>query len=235
MRYCLHHLDRSPTGNLTNNCCGWYNNNGEVNCWLVPQGENDTISLDRGLHRAIMVANDSKLYNLTLSGLVDLGLNEVSASTGTNDTWTTIDIGAYPDGVNKTQIHYETNLTDAYLAPREMGQIDVSMYVLASGYNDSAYLEIVLSGGTFATELSGATNATFNTTNIDSLGVGYSMLGIGGNNPDDSSDVMLLYTVEEVPPIDDTVYVDLTLYSPEQIMVTICGVWIFGIGFFCSV
>jgi hypothetical protein len=38
------------------------------------------------------------LYNLTLAGWIDLGFNEVSASTGTNDTFTTIDINAYPDG-----------------------------------------------------------------------------------------------------------------------------------------
>jgi len=42
------------------------------------------------------------LYNLTLAGWIDLGFNEIDASTGTDDTYTTIDINTYPDGVTKT-------------------------------------------------------------------------------------------------------------------------------------
>ena len=87
------------------------------------------------------------------------------------------------------------------MAPKEYMDIDATFYVLAQ--NSNAYLDIVLSGGTFGTELSGATNATFNTTNIDKFGVGYQMMGIGGNEADDNSDVMLLFHAWEVPIVDD--------------------------------
>ena len=56
----------------------------------------------------MLLGSDDKLYNLTLDGMIDLGFNEVSASTGANDTWTTIDIAAYPDGSTKTQLHYDS-------------------------------------------------------------------------------------------------------------------------------
>ena len=59
------------------------------------------------------------------------------------------------------------------------------------------------------------------------------MLGIGGNNPDDNSDVMLLYSVGEVPTL--TEYVDISKYTPDQIMSSVCTIWVFGVGFFCSV
>jgi hypothetical protein len=135
--------------------------------------------------------------------MIDLGFNEVSASTGANDTWTTVDIASYPDGSTKTQLHYDSGAGGEVhqMAPKEYMDIDVTFYVLAQ--NSNAYLDIVLSGGTFATELSGATNATFNTTNIDKLGVGYQMMGIGGNEADNSSDVMLLFHAFEVPIVDD--------------------------------
>ena len=59
------------------------------------------------------------------------------------------------------------------------------------------------------------------------------MLGIGGNNPDDNSDVMLLYSVGEVPTL--TEYVDISKYTADQIMSSVCTIWVFGVGFFCSV
>jgi hypothetical protein len=47
-----------------------------------------------------------------MTGFVDLGFGEISSSTGTNDTFHTVDIAVYPDGVTKSQIHYETNMTE---------------------------------------------------------------------------------------------------------------------------
>ena len=59
------------------------------------------------------------------------------------------------------------------------------------------------------------------------------MLGFDGNNPDDNSDVMLLYSVGEVPTL--TEWVDISKYTADEIMSAACSIWIFGIGFFCSV
>lgn len=64
-----------------------------------------------GAHRAIKLSNDNsyrKLYNLTLSGWIDLGFTELSSG---NDTFTDINIDVYPDGINKTIVHAETNDT----------------------------------------------------------------------------------------------------------------------------
>jgi hypothetical protein len=57
-----------------------------------------------------------QLYNFTIVGFVDLGFNEISGS-AVNDTFSTVDIAVYPDGVTKTQIHHDTN-TDGIIAPR---------------------------------------------------------------------------------------------------------------------
>jgi len=68
---------------------------------LIP-GETADLSFNRGLHKAIKISNNpdnQKLYNLTLAGWIDLGFNELSASTGANDTWTTVNVSTYPDGV----------------------------------------------------------------------------------------------------------------------------------------
>lgn len=100
--------------------------------------------------------------------------------------------------------------------------------------NNDTYLELVLSGGSFATELAGATNATFNTSSISKLGAGYQMMGIGGNAPDDNSDVMMIYDVKEVPKAEDyipDVYEDGDILD---VMMELCGIWVFGLGFFCK-
>ena len=131
-----------------------------------------------------------------MAGWIDLGFNELSTSTGVNDTFTTIDINAYPDGVTKTVLHSETKTTADNVPLKYWSPIDISFYIMAQ--TEDTYFEVNLSGGSFATEVSGATNATFNTTNIDSFGVGYQMMGFGGVNPDDNSDVMMLYDIKLV-------------------------------------
>ena len=103
-----------------------------------------------------------------MAGWVDLGFNEISG-TATNDTVTAVDIAVYPDGVTKTQIHLDVNV-ESEIVPRNYMRIEESFYIL--NQNDDFYAEIILSGS-FASEASGATNATFNTTNIDRLGAGF--------------------------------------------------------------
>lgn len=100
----------------------------------------------------------------------------------------------------------------------------------------TAYLEINLSGGSWATELSGATNATFNTTAIERTGAGYSMLGMGGNDPDSNSDVMLIYDIKQTPFVEYKYEsTDDAAAHMDWLLMQNCGVWIFGVGFFCTV
>ena len=108
------------------------------------------------------------LFNFTMAGWVDLGFNEISG-TATNDTVTSVDISVYPDGITKTQIHLDVNV-ESEIVPRNYMKIEESFYIL--NQNDDCYAEINLSGS-FASEASGATNATFNTTNIDRFGSGF--------------------------------------------------------------
>jgi hypothetical protein len=75
----------------------------------------------------------------------------------------------YPDGVTKTQIHLDFN-DQTTIVPRNYMKIEQSFFILSQ--NDDCYAEVNLSGS-FASEASGATTATFNTTNIDRLGAGF--------------------------------------------------------------
>merc|ERR1711937_863808 len=99
---------------------------------------------NRGAHRAIMIgeeAHQRQLYNLTLAGWIDFGWNELSSA---NDTFTTIDIAVYPDGVTRTELHHEVKTeTDCCDTPLGyFSPIDLNLYILPQ--NDNAYLELTL-------------------------------------------------------------------------------------------
>jgi len=146
-----------------------------------------------------------------MHGFVDLGFNEISSSTGANDTFTEVEINWYPNGdsTDGLNIHSELDADTTY-GPRDYMPIEGSFYVLPE--NEDVYAEIILTG-TFGTEESGATSATFTTTGIDRLGVGYQMVGFSGQDADDDSDTMLIYEVKPldhvVPIIDGEEFADL--------------------------
>ena len=169
------------------------------------------------------------LYNFTMQGYVDLGFNEISSPTGTEDTITQVEINVYPDGQTNTQLYSEYLQTAETFGPREYNVIEDSFYVMPQ--NDQCYAEIKLSGW-FATEQSGASTASFNTNQIDRLGAGYAMLGFNGLTPGDDNDVMLLYDVKPVPNVVQ-IYV-YEEHDDENFLISNCGVYIFGMGFFCS-
>lgn len=135
---------------------------------------------------------------MTIGGFVDLGSNEISASSGTNDTYTTFMIDAYPDGATNSWLNYE-NWLDGIVEPRSYINENVNVYLLPQ--TEDAYLEITLRGGTFETEASGATNITTNITSFSETGVQYSMFGVDGSDPDDDSDIMMIYSVSTVETV----------------------------------
>lgn len=63
------------------------------------------------------------------------------------------------------------------------------------------------------------------------MGAGFQMLGFGGANPDDQSDVMLLFDVKPLENVEE-IYRDPEF---ETLLMEHCAIWIFGTGFFCSV
>ena len=85
--------------------------------------------------------------------------------------------------------------------------------------------------GNFGTEKANAASASFNTTNIDKLGVGYGMFGFGGENPNDQSDVMLVYDVKPVPLTEQI----MNNQEFMNLMMDHCWIWLFGTGFFCAI
>lgn len=167
IRWCLAKLNTKAQ----DNCCGWstweksVGGDGNSYCRLF-EGESDDLMYNRGNHRAIKIGNEAYqqvLYNFTLSGWVDLGFNEISASSA-NDTVSYVEITVYPDGDpdNGTPVHVEHH-TDTEVAPGNYMPIEASFYILPQ--SDTAYAEINL-GGNFDTEQANAVNATFNTVDI---------------------------------------------------------------------
>lgn len=139
MRFCLSKLDHSTR----NNCCGSYpQDDGRFSCWLITD-ETSGIDFNRGAHRAIMIGEEDwqrTLYNFTMSGLIDLGFNEISGA-AVNDTITSVDIAVYPDGVTKTQIHLDYYANDE-IAPKNYIAIDESFFIMPQ--NDDFYAEMNL-------------------------------------------------------------------------------------------
>lgn len=180
MRYCLAKVAENPDGK--DYCCGSYpQDTGHFSCWLIAD-ETEGISFNRGAHKAIMIGNrdfQRSLYNFTMTGYVDLGFNEISASTGPNDTITEVEINVYPDGQTATQLLIDTSY-DQNFGPRDFRPIEDSFFVLPQ--TEDAYAEIKLTGN-FATEKAGAVKGRFASNNIrfneNIEGVGYSFFGFG--------------------------------------------------------
>jgi len=58
------------------------------------------------------------------------------------------------------------------------------------------------------------------------------MMGFGGANPNDQSDVMVLYNVKPLENVKEIVIVQETEFG--DLLMEHCSVWIFSIGFFCT-
>lgn len=128
MRWCLTKAEEfSGDKDL---CCGFYDSGDKADCWLT---KDDSISMNRGAHRAIMIGNEEKYRTfgkLTTTGLLDLASNEISTSTGVNDIITEVEISVYPDGVNKAQVRKFTS--NMNLEPRVLLPMSEEFYILAS-------------------------------------------------------------------------------------------------------
>lgn len=128
MRWCLTKVEEFA-GNK-DYCCNWFPNGDRADCWLT---HDDSISMNRGAHRAIMINNDENqrtFHKLTTKGLLDLASNEISTSSGVNDAITEVEISVYPDGVNEAVVLKKTGNWN--LEPRVLLPMDDTFYILAS-------------------------------------------------------------------------------------------------------